>query len=63
QSGAGLLVPPGDPEALANALATLLSDPALREEMGKRGREAILNGYTWDHNAERIEQILLKLIS
>lgn len=63
QSGAGLLVPPGDAEALANALATLLSDPLLREEMGRRGREAILNGYTWDHNAERIEQILLKLIS
>ncbi len=58
QSGAGLLVPPGDPEALADALARLLADPSLREEMGKRGREAILSGYTWDHNAERIERVL-----
>jgi glycosyltransferase involved in cell wall biosynthesis len=36
----------------------LLSNPALRAEMGRRGREAILNGYTWDHNAERIEVVL-----
>jgi len=59
-SGAGLLVPPGDPEALAEAVGKLLSDPALRSEMGRRGREAILGGYTWDHNAQRIEAILLE---
>jgi glycosyltransferase involved in cell wall biosynthesis len=52
-SRAGLLVPPGDPEALAEAIGQLLSNPALCSEMGQRGREAILNGYTWDHNAER----------
>ncbi|MCS3918535.1 glycosyltransferase [Fervidibacter sacchari] len=57
-NGAGILVPPADPEALAEAIAQLLNDPTLRSEMGKRGREAILNGYTWDHNAERIEKVL-----
>ncbi len=57
-SGAGLLVPPGDPEALAEAIGQLLADPTLRAEMGQRGREAILNGYTWDHNAMRVESVL-----
>jgi len=57
-NGAGILVPPADPQALAEAIAKLLNDPTLRSEMGKRGREAILNGYTWDHNAERIEKVL-----
>jgi glycosyltransferase involved in cell wall biosynthesis len=34
----GLLVPPGDPEALSDALALLLAEPARAEEMGRAAR-------------------------
>lgn len=34
----GLVVPPGDPAALADALATVLGDPELRDRMGRAGR-------------------------
>jgi hypothetical protein len=34
----GLLVPPGDPEALAKAITALAADPARAEAMGRAGR-------------------------
>jgi sugar transferase (PEP-CTERM/EpsH1 system associated) len=37
----GLLVPPRDPVALAEAIACLLRDPNLRHQMGQAGRERV----------------------
>jgi L-malate glycosyltransferase len=38
-SGAGIVVAPGDDQALADALQRLLDDPSLREDMGEKGRQ------------------------
>lgn len=40
----GLLVPPRDSTALAAALESLIRDPSVRKEMGRRGREKVLSG-------------------
>jgi glycosyltransferase involved in cell wall biosynthesis len=37
----GLVVPPGDDGAIANAVRKLAADPAVREDMGKAARERI----------------------
>jgi glycosyltransferase involved in cell wall biosynthesis len=42
----GLLVPPNDPPALAEALYRLLSDAELRDRMGKAGRHLVLDKFT-----------------
>jgi glycosyltransferase involved in cell wall biosynthesis len=42
----GVLVPPGDPAALAQALNRLARDVALRRRLGQAGRERVLGGYT-----------------
>jgi glycosyltransferase involved in cell wall biosynthesis len=42
----GLTVPPGDAEALAEALTTLLTDEAVRARMGATARERVLRDFT-----------------
>jgi phosphatidylinositol alpha-mannosyltransferase len=49
----GLLVPPKDVAALADALIYLLQQPELRREMGQRG-QATAARYTWDQVANRV---------
>jgi glycosyltransferase involved in cell wall biosynthesis len=42
----GLLVPPRNAEALAHAINLLLNDPALRAQMGVRGRETAIEQFS-----------------
>ena len=48
----GLLVPPRDPGALAEALERLVAEPALARRLGQEGRRRVL-GFTPRHVAER----------
>jgi len=50
----GLLVPPGDPEALAQAVAAVLSDPAMARRLGAAAR-ARADAFRWDAVAEQVE--------
>lgn len=53
----GLLVPPGQPGALADALRRLLADRALAERLGREARATIAAHYTLERSLERLEQI------
>jgi glycosyltransferase involved in cell wall biosynthesis len=55
----GLLVPPGDPAALAGALERLLADPSGARAMGARGRAWVSAGALWSHVGARLERALV----
>ena len=57
KTGGGLLVPPGNPDALADALATLLSDKALRKSLGAAGQAAVAANFTDDHMAANMIKV------
>jgi glycosyltransferase involved in cell wall biosynthesis len=48
-----LLVPPGDSEALAAKLRWALEQPDLRASVGARGRQRIIDRWSWRHTAEK----------
>src|SRR5437016_13747921 len=44
----GLLVPPGDADALAAAVGRLRDDPALARRLGGAGRRRLQEEFSWD---------------
>jgi D-inositol-3-phosphate glycosyltransferase len=49
----GILVPPRDPAAIADALEALHADPARRRRLGRAGRDRMEHGYSWATVAAR----------
>lgn len=54
--GAGVHFPVGDPDALAEALAAVLDDPARRASMAARGR-AVVAPYDWAEVSRRVLEV------
>lgn len=51
----GVLVPPEDPEALADALVAVLADPDRARAMGRAGRARVQAALTLDHQVDPLE--------
>ena len=62
EHGAGRLVPPGDPQALAGAVNELLADAAARERLAAAARAAAAGPYSWDAVGERTLALYRELI-
>ncbi|MBD2296775.1 glycosyltransferase family 4 protein [Anabaena sphaerica FACHB-251] len=53
----GILCPPGDAIALADALEKLWRSPELRQNLGQAARQKVLKYHTWDAIAQQILHI------
>jgi glycosyltransferase involved in cell wall biosynthesis len=54
----GLLAPVDDPAGLAERMARLLDDPALRAELGRSGRRSVLGCFDVEHNVRHFAATL-----
>jgi glycosyltransferase involved in cell wall biosynthesis len=59
----GILVPPKNPAALADAIARLLNNPGLRAEMGRRGREIVVNEFSEEKVIQQTLALYRQLLS
>jgi glycosyltransferase involved in cell wall biosynthesis len=54
---AGVLVPPGDSAALADAIVSLLDDPGRRQRLGEAGYRRVHEHFTWRRAARRMVEV------
>jgi alpha-maltose-1-phosphate synthase len=57
----GLLVPPGDPASLADALNMLVRDPERAAAMGEAGRDRAVAEFSWDAIAAQTAELYAEL--
>jgi len=59
---AGVLVQPGDPAVMAEAILQILDHPELAKILAQRGI-AMVSDFTWDHLAEKMETIYTAVLA
>lgn len=57
----GLLVPPKDPKALADAIIKILNNAKLAEQMGENGYKKVKENFTWDIQIKKTDEMLKEI--
>ncbi len=58
----GILVPPGDAQALANAILRLLGDRSLARRMGQNGRARVAETYSLERVVGQMDKLYQALL-
>jgi len=58
-----LAVEPEDPQALAQAIKTIVDNPDLATELALNGYHYVQKGHSWADRAEQVESILKNVVS
>ena len=58
----GILVPPDDPTALAEALEEMIADDSKRLAYGAAGRKRAMRFFTWDRTVKKLDAIYREIL-
>lgn len=59
----GVLVPPGQPAAMADAILSLLHDPDRRQNLGRRARRTVEKSFTWHAIVDKFENMFQQVVA
>lgn len=62
QGQCGLVIPPDDAQALAEAVSRLFNHAEEAKMMGERGRQMIEQAHSWDARSEETHQVLIEVL-
>lgn len=62
-TASGIVIPPDDPVALANAVRKLNGDPEVARDMGRRGREAVVREHSWQSRADATDNTICQVLT
>jgi glycosyltransferase involved in cell wall biosynthesis len=62
QADAGICIPPGDPLALASAIIQLAANPEIGRDMGKRGRQHVVEHFDRQAVAQQLETVFINTL-
>lgn len=57
----GLLVPPGEPDALASAIGTLMGEPETAARLGRQARSFVAERFSWDRIIDDLVRLYERL--
>ena len=58
----GLLIPPKDPESLAEAILKILKNPELAKKMGRNGHKNVIDKFTWSKQIKKTNDLFRDII-
>jgi glycosyltransferase involved in cell wall biosynthesis len=61
-NGCGICVDPLNPKEIAEAIKYLMKHPGSTEQMGKNGRRAVIEKYTWEKEGKKLLDLYAQLL-
>lgn len=61
-TGAGLVADPMNPASIAEAIASIIRDPAAGQAMGQRGHRAVVEKYQWKFEEAKLTQLYSEVL-
>ena len=62
ETGAGIMVDPTKPEQIAEAIESLVRNPALARQMGEAGKAAVRNRFNWHAESKKLLDLYHELV-